>query len=156
MRKLFSSALALAALLVGTNLVLAQAPVVVVGDGCQDSCLQKVCKPIQEPKTIIKPVYTDKCIDYCEPRCWTCSLFGSSCDSCGPTHSCGTVKTRKVMIVKLKKCETCVNKCVVEYAPACSAPCTAPCAAPCGMPLVIPAAPPAVGNPQPMPLPVGM
>ena len=148
MRKLFTSALVLTALLAVARMADADGPVVVapVVIGCQGSCggecLTKVCKPIVVPKTIVKPCYTSVCEDYCEPRCWSCGLsglFGRGCDTCGPNHSCGDVKTRKIMIVKLKRTETCVNKCEVDYVPACATHCSTPCAAPCAAPCATPA-----------------
>ena len=116
MRRLFSAALALAGLIGMSRLAGAdELPVVA---GCPDACVEKVCRPVVETKTITKPVFTSVCEEVCEPRCWSCGLFGR-CSSCGPDHSC-VMHTRKFLVVKLRKHEECVNKCVVDYTPSCT------------------------------------
>ena len=52
---------------------------------------------------VVKPCYTDVCEEFCEPSCMSCGLLGGCCDTCGPNHKCSEVKTRKIMVVKLKK-----------------------------------------------------
>ena len=166
MRKLFTSALALVALSAMTQMVVADG--IPVAGCCQENCLQKVCRPVVVTKTVVKPVYCCVCEDFCVPSCWSCNLFRRSCDDCGPTHSCSNVMTRKILVVKLCKQEKCVNRCEVDYVPACthSAPCTAPCTAPCVAPctthgmivdspaFVTPSAPVRMPMPMPMPMPV--
>ena len=91
--------------------------------GC-GTCVQKTCKPITEPREIIKPHYTSVCEDFCEVRCPGCNLFGGlfghgcascGCNNCGPDHACSQVKTRKILVVRLRPEKQCVNKCVVDY-----------------------------------------
>jgi hypothetical protein len=133
MRKLFSAALLLAGLAGTARMADADPP---AAGCCAQSCPQycAVCKAVTVPRVVVKPVYTDVCEEFCEPKCMSCGIFGGGCDSgCGPTHQCSTVKTRKVMVVKLKKCTECANACIVDHVPA--APCAVPCAS-CGAPVV--------------------
>ena len=88
--------------------------------------VKTVCRPVCETKTVVKRVYTSRCTDVCLP----CCLGGLFHDEC----SCGHLKKRKDLVVKLRKCETCVQKCVPMTVSACStcAPaCSAPCAPSC-------------------------
>ena len=147
MRKLLFAGLALVGLFGVVNLCTADgpmpapAPVVVPGPvpgvgcpcPCPEPCGEKVCRPILEKKTVVTRVYDDKCEDFCYPRCGFLGLFGGCCGGCdgdcGPDHKCGHVHTKKALIVKQRKCDEMVPKCVVEtVAPACPAPCAMPCA----------------------------
>ena len=94
--------------------------------GCSDGgCTKKVCRPIVENKTVTRRVYSDVKEDFCVP----CSAF--SCllpNKCGCSH----VHTRKILVVKLRKCDKCVTKCVPVIEPVCTAPCSAaPCESGC-------------------------
>jgi hypothetical protein len=123
-RKLITPGLALA-LLALTRIASADpVPAAPCGDGV---CMKPCCRAIEEPKKVIKPCYSSVCEDFCEVACPGC-LFGH-CSTCGPNTRC-LLKTRKILVVKLKPEEHCHTKCVLDYVPACSAPCQAPCAAP--------------------------
>src|SRR5438093_6808537 len=136
----------------GVGGVLGDGPVVVEScgrDACgRDGCCRHarcphdgVCVPTTEKKTVEKRCYTDTCEQFCLPKC---SLFGGhGCGGCG--HDCGDegachdgachdgggcqqcehIRTRKYLIVKIKKEEECVPACKVEHQ-ACAAPCDAP------------------------------
>jgi hypothetical protein len=134
-------------------------PVVVVAPAHEDcGCVQKRCKPITDTRKVIKPHYTHVCEDYCEVSCLGCTLLGGGC--CGE-HGCTRVKTRKILVVRLRPEEQCVNKCVVDYkvAPPCHTPCVKP--VPCATPapvatphrVVVPAPAPAYlpGTPRSIP-----
>jgi hypothetical protein len=132
------------AAMAGQGVVVSPAP---CATGC---CMEQHCTPITETRTKIKPCYTSVCEPYCNVACVGCSLFGggfhgcnSGCDSgctsgCGEDHKCSKVRTRKILVVKLKRTEECVNKCVVTSTPVSPAPCAAPCTKPC---------PPTCGSP---------
>jgi hypothetical protein len=115
-----------------------------------DGCAEKCCKPITDTRKVIKPHYTHVCEDYCEVRCWGCSLFGGGC--CGE-HACSRVKTRKILVVRLRPEEQCVNKCAVDYkvAEPCHTP--APCATPHHAVVPAPAYMPAAARPLVVPAP---
>src|SRR5262245_32152955 len=110
---------------------------------CPDTqCTPKVCVPKTEVKKVDRRVYDCAHEDFCI-RC--CSLFGRMFNwhSCGDCPLCEDhVRTRKVLVVKIRKDERCETKCVVEQAP------VAPCIIPSLPPLQI-----GVPNPPP-PMPV--
>jgi hypothetical protein len=104
--------------------------------GC---CREGVCVPITQTKKVEKRCYTDKCEQFCLPKCG--GLFGGGCGSCGKScdhgacdhgqacdhgaacHQCGHVCVKKYLIVKIKQEEECVPACKVEACPsACAAP----------------------------------
>jgi hypothetical protein len=141
-RKLF--ALALGALILGvwgqSSRVRADEPVVVIqagGQSCgQGGCCRDrgcdhegVCVPITQTKKVEKRCYTDKCEQFCLPRCG--GLFSGGCGGCGDgcdhgaCHECGHVCVKKYLIVKIKQEEQCVPACKVEQGCAhdgCAAP----------------------------------
>lgn len=104
-----------------------------------DTC-KKECVPTVTKKTIEHRKYSSSCESFCIPKC---RLGGcgskKSCDPCNacptacdePCHKCGKVRTRKVLIVKIRKEEQCVKSCeaVDCPAPSCPAPVCVP--APC-------------------------
>ena len=99
----------------------AGADVVVVGCnaegcGCQNTCGKLVCRPVCETKTVTTRVYTDRCEPVCQ-RCTALSLLFPS--KCG----CSNVRMRKDLVVKLRKCDKCVTKCVPVTEPVCSGHC---------------------------------
>jgi hypothetical protein len=115
---------------------------------CPAPC--KKCVPTTKTKTVTKVEYGSGCEDFCLPNC-SGMMFGGcgkkSCDSCndcqtgcndGTCHKCGKVKTRKYLIMKVKKHEECVPSCEVveDYPQSCCV--QAPCggAAPAVMPTV--------------------
>ena len=106
-----------------------------VPECCPDGgCTKTVCQPILKNKVVSTRVFTDRKEEFCLP----CSAF--SClfpNKCGCSH----VKTKKLLILKIRKCEKCEKTCVPVQVPV-SAPCkAAPCAvAPCA-PDYLPAAP---------------
>ncbi len=110
--------------------VAAGADVVVVGcnaegGGCQSACVKTVCRPVCETKTVTTRHYTDRCTNVCQ-RCTAFSLLFPN--KCGCSH----VRTRKDLVVKLRKCDKCVTVCVPVTEPVCSAPCaSAPCDSGC-------------------------
>jgi|SRR5260370_20224712 len=173
LRKLSSAAVTLAGLLALAGMAAADGPAykpaapgapvvfgtpVVVGTPgpgcCADGCAEACCKPITDTRKVIKPHYTDVCEKFCEVSCWGCSLFGGGC--CGE-HGCSKVKTRKILVVRLRPEEQCVNKCVVDYkvAEPCVKPAPFALPAPCATPhhVVVPA--PTYMPPTARPLPEG-
>ena len=126
--KRYVNAAALTAATLGMILVSAAAgaDVVIVGcivegSGCQNDCGKTVCRPVCETKTVVTRVYTSRYKDVCLPCCLA-GLF----DEC----SCGHVKKQKDLVVKLRKCDKCVQKCVPVTVPTCST-CAPACSAPC-------------------------
>jgi hypothetical protein len=98
--------------------------------GCSTGCCNKACRLIMESKKVDKREYSEGCEDFCLPRCSSC-LFGckSDCaDGCGTCGECGKVRTRKYLVLKIRKEEQCVPTCIVEQrcTPVC-APATVPC-----------------------------
>jgi hypothetical protein len=82
------------------------------------SCEQKVCRTTCEVKKIDHRCYSSVCEDFCLPKCSVISLFHRGCDQCACCED--KVRTRKYLVVKVRKEETSVNKCVVEkIAPPC-------------------------------------
>jgi hypothetical protein len=131
------------------------------GPSCAaETCMKPCCKPYLDKKVTIKPCFYEKCEDFCQPLCWSCSLFGKCCDSgCGPNHKCEHPRTRKDLWVKLPKREELIEKCYVDYVPKCVETkccvgkqpcCSAPGAAPSGVPHSV-VAPPAVNPPTATP-----
>jgi hypothetical protein len=109
MRNLCALGLALTALLGLMQFAAAQAP-------CGP---EKVCTPVVETKTVAVRVYDDVCVEYCVPHCSFLNLFTGGCADCA-AGKCGSVHTKKVLVVKIRKHDECVNKCVV--APTCPGP----------------------------------
>ena len=118
-RKLFTSALALAGLLSLAQIAAAQAPMAGCGtpcpDACPAACPEKVCHRITETKTVTERKYDDVCEEYCRPKCSFFGMFTGSCSSCSEGN-CGSVHTKKYLVIHFCKHEECVNKCVVGYA----------------------------------------
>ena len=166
-RKLF--ALAAGALIVGVwagvGPVLADGPVVVEACGGAGCCRHGgcphdgVCVPTTETKTITKRVYGDICEQFCVPKCPLFGFLGhGGCGGCGhdcdhdgachdgaACHDCEHIRTRKYLVVKIKKEEQCVPACKVEHEA---------CCAPAGTIQPVPAKPmpapkPAAAAPQP-------
>ena len=75
-------------------------------------CCQKVCRPTTEMKKVTTRCYSEKCEEFCLPKASLLSCFCADC---------GHVRTRRDLVVKLRTHEECVNKCVVDHAPACQA-----------------------------------
>src|SRR5262249_7367983 len=95
------------------------------GDHCGSDCCEKVCRPVPDKKTITKRCYSDRCEDFCLSPCapFPCLLGGCPC--------CGKVKTKKVLTLRVKKCEKPTTKCIrVVECPVmeCAPPCPPPCA----------------------------
>jgi hypothetical protein len=78
-------------------------------DGC---CTKTVCRPVVETKTVTTRVYSDATKEFCVPCTAFRCLFPNKC-------GCSQVKTRKVLIVKIRKSEKCVKKCVLVQVPPC-------------------------------------
>ncbi len=112
-------------------------------DWCNDYCPEKVCRPVVETRTVSKRVYGEVCTDYCPLRCRLCSLFGM-CNTC----NCGKPLVHKDLLLKIRKHEECVNKCVVEQS--CPPP---PCVGPGTLPVMAPPGPQAPRMPVPPPPP---
>ena len=104
-----------------------------------DCCEKKVCAPTT--KTWTRPItrFNMVCEDFCRPPCcYFGHLFGGKCCS-DEKNCCGKVRTRKVLIIKVRKEEHVLPDCVPAVQP-CEAPCPAPaapacapaCPAPCG------------------------
>jgi hypothetical protein len=92
-------------------------------------CPDKVCQPKVETKSVITRCYDDVCEDFCYPRCAFFSFFGcgccGGCDSGCPDGKCDRLRTKKILVVKLRKHDECVHTCVPEPicpAPACGVP----------------------------------
>ena len=138
-RKLFTSGLLIVGLLALVRVAAAQAPATGYGCPCPDACPEKVCHRVTENKTIAERKYDAVCEDFCYPRCGFFSLFTGGCGDCAD-GKCSCVRTKKYLLVKIRKHDECVSKCVVGYeAPACPAPCPAPCYPP--TPVMPPPAP---------------
>jgi hypothetical protein len=95
-----------------------------------DCCGKKVCCPTTKtwtrPRTEFGMVSEDFCLPPC---CWFGGLFGGKCCS-GEQNCCGKVRTRRVLIIKVRKEEHRLPDCVPACAPA---PCgVAPCPVSCG------------------------
>ena len=142
-RKLF--ALALGALIMGawsqSGRVRADEPVIVQACGQGGCCHDRgcghegVCVPITQTKKVEKRCYSDTCEQFCLPKCPLFGLFGGhgcggcghdcdhdgSCHEGGACHQCEHIRTRKYLVVKIKKEEQCVPACKVEHE-ACCAP----------------------------------
>ena len=141
-RKLF--ALVTGALVVsfsaGVGPVLADGPVVVEACGADGCCRHArcphggVCVPTTEIKKIDKRIYSDTCEQFCLPKCPLFGFLGGhGCGGCGhdchdgacheggTCHQCEHIRTRKYLVVKIKKEEQCVAACKVEHE-ACAAP----------------------------------
>ena len=145
--KRFTNAAALVAVALGMALASAAsaADPAIVGctvDSCPQDCGKTVCRPIMEKRTVEKRLYTDRCTPVCLP-CPLACLFPKSC-------GCSCVKRQKDLVLKIRKTEECVTKCVPVHVPACTtrAPaCQAPCAAAPSIPAYMPAAPAVIGIP---------
>ena len=124
MRNLCASVLAILGLLGLAQFAAAQAPV--IGAGCADACPEKVCHRVPEMKTVVDRKYDDVCEDYCRPRCpGFFGHFGGGCDCAN--GDCGSVRTKKYLLIKISRHDEPASKCVVEVAaPACAAPCYGP------------------------------
>jgi hypothetical protein len=135
MRKRY--ALALAAALCG---LLGLVPAGRAGDGtccptaCPAACGHSVCCPTTDTKTVEKRYYSDCTEEFCLP----CSVLGMITHQC----SCSKVMTRRDMILKVRKHDVCVKKCV-PVTPACQTPCapTGCAAAPATITIVHPGSP---------------
>ena len=91
---------------------------------CPDAgCTKTVCRPVCETKTVTKRVYAERTEEFCLPCSFLHCLFPSKC-------GCSHVRTRKLLILKLQKCEVPVKKCVPVQVPACTT-CAPACSAPC-------------------------
>ncbi len=124
---------------------------------CEPGCLKKVCRPTTDVKKIDHRVYDCASEDFCMPGG---SLFGRlfgghGCDAC-PAGGCERhVRTKKVLVVKIRKEEQCVNKCVVEYQlaePSCPAPLACP-ASGCATPILTTVPSQVILAPSPAPAP---
>lgn len=144
-RNLFVSTLSVLGLVGLIQIAAAQAPMVVGGGcPCPEPCPEKVCRRVPDTKTVTERKYSDTCEDYCRPKC-PCffGLFGGGCGDCGTVH------TKKYLVIHFPKHEECVTKCVVETVqPACQPTCPSPCYGPAPFP-------PAPVTPPPAPK-VGM
>src|SRR5262249_2964033 len=129
-RSLMAATLVLAILgLVG----LAQTALADDGKCCAPDCMKKVCVATTEIKKVDKRCFSSTCEDFCVPHC---SMHGHGhkhgCDKdCGP--QCPTcpkcehkVRTKKYLVVKVKKEDQCVTKCLVSHEPKCQRQCQQP------------------------------
>jgi hypothetical protein len=96
-----------------------------------DCCGKKVCCPTTKtwarPRTEFNVVKEDFCVPPC---CWFGGLFkGKSC-GCEP-GCCGKVRTRKVLVIKVRKEEHCLPDCKPGYAPIVTHCDAASCPPPC-------------------------
>jgi hypothetical protein len=109
--------------------------------GCcaPEGCLKTVCRPTTDVKTQTKRVYTDVKEEFCLP----CSCLGALFHRCG---DCSKVYHRKIMVVKIRKCDVPVKKCVPvlesPYPAGCrpSAPCDAAHPPAASLPVLAPSA----------------
>lgn len=123
---------ATAGMAVALGMVLASvapaADAVIVGcavDSCPQACGKTVCQPTCVKTTVTTRHFTDRTEEFCLPCTAFQCLFPSKC-------GCSHVKTRKLLILKLHKCEKCEQKCVPVQVPVCKPACCAPaCSAPC-------------------------
>ncbi len=119
----------------GAPLPAACAPAACAPEACETP-LKKVCVGEKATREKTRRVYGESCEDFCVPKC---SLFGGlslfghkhgdcadgSCGGCadggctaeGCTSCERCVRTRKYLVVKVKREEECYNKCHVEYQP---------------------------------------
>jgi len=144
MRKQMRSSFAVVAALLGL------APLALASDGAcspsaePDCCGKKVCCPTTKTWTRPRTEFNMVCEDFCKtPCCWFGSLFGGK-GCCGEQNCCGKVRTRRALVIKVRKEEHCLPDCVPAHVPV-SAPCVvAPCPAPCEQ---APAVSPPQGSP---------
>lgn len=106
---------------------------------CKERCTTcgKVCEATVEKKTRDHRDYSSKCETFCVPRCeFSLSSFGrkchscdgcDNCNTCDHCHNCEKPRTRKVLWVKIRKEEYCVNTCKAVDAPCCPKPCCGGC-----------------------------
>jgi hypothetical protein len=151
-RKLFTSALALAGLLGLAQIAAAQAPMPGYGvpcpTACPEACPEKVCHRVTETKTVTERKYDDVCEEYCRPKCSFFGMLSGSCSSCDD-GTCGSVHTKKYLVIHFPTHEECVHKCVVGVAaPACAPACGVPVQS---YPPATPMPKPGERLPQPMP-----
>ena len=91
---------------------------------CDAGC--KVCCPVTEMKKVTKRVYSDTCEDFCLPRSsFLGGLFHKDCAECKEA-SCGKVRTKKYLVVKIRTHEECITKCVPTPSGAAPAPAAVP------------------------------
>src|SRR5262245_23306669 len=83
---------------------------------CPTDCGKKVCVPTPGVRKFEKREYTDKYEDFCLP----CSCWGMLTHHC----DCSKVHKRKLLVVKIKKCEEPTTKCVVAIQEHCGSPCS--------------------------------
>jgi hypothetical protein len=130
MRSLMPSAVAAAFALLGLVL-----PGLAADETCPagepDCCGKKVCCPTTKTWTRTRTEFGMVHEEFCPtPCCWFGKLFGGK-GCCGEPSCCGKVRTRKVLVIKVRKEEHCLPDCV----PVCAAaevPCVvAPGRAPC-------------------------
>lgn len=153
-RKLFSLAAGASLMLAASHFSSAEDACPVVGEACPAECFRKSCCPTVEKKTVVKRVYTDTCEDFCLPRitlaAFCDNLFRGWLPGCQPGCAPGCEpacdgepcvscqhlpRIRKILVVKLRKHEECIEKCKVtqEIVPACPKPCYGrSCPAPVG------------------------
>jgi hypothetical protein len=94
---------------------------------CEAACTKKVCVGEKATREKTTRVYGDTCEDFCLPKCSLTGGFklGHHHDDCdagcdqgcdaGGCASCGNcVRTRKYLVVRIKKEEECYTKCHVE------------------------------------------
>ncbi|MCY2987347.1 MAG: hypothetical protein NTY19_05710 [Planctomycetota bacterium] len=101
---------------------------------CAGSCgtsACKVCVPEATKKKKDKVAYSSKCVDFCVPKpslhgvcsagacggngdCNACAAQAGVCQACGGAGciKCGRVRTKKVLIKKVKSIESDTYKCV--------------------------------------------
>jgi hypothetical protein len=94
----------------------------------KSACCDKVCQPTVEVKKVPKRCYGELCEDFCLPKCsfWHgCCFWHKSCCQDGCCAECEHPRTKKYLLVKIRTCEECVNRCVVQPA-CCPPPCTPP------------------------------
>jgi hypothetical protein len=110
---------------------------------CEEQ-VHKVCVPTTKTKTVEMTCYRSRCEDFCLPRCscrltpchrtphcWDgncdggkcgCNDCGNNCGGdCEGCRNCGKVRTRKFLVIKVRKHEECIPACEVvhECAPTC-------------------------------------
>lgn len=124
MRSLLPSAAVLALLAASTPRLAADEACPPAGPDC---CEKKICCPTTKTWTRPRTEFGLVKEEFCPvPCCWFGRLFGSK-GCCGEANGCGKVRTRKVLVIKVRNEEHCLPACVPVHAPV-SAPCdVAPC-----------------------------
>jgi hypothetical protein len=109
------------------SVIVAPAEAACCAPACEP-CLKKVCVGEQATREKVSRVYGEACEDFCVPKCSLTGglslghkhggcddgCCGGGCSDEGCTSCEHHVRTKKFLVVKLKKEQECYNKCHVE------------------------------------------